>query len=141
MSDFSQPKSKLVSHPALDGMSPQTRSFILVALQTLFGAAAQVVLKRGTATIPKNEGVWRIAIHIVTNPMIFAGFCLYGIAAVLMVLALRRGQLSLLYPVIALTFVWVAILSVLMFNEVMTPLRIAGIAAIIGGVGVLGMSK
>lgn len=141
MPDYSQPTTKLVSHPAIDGLTPQKRAFILVALQTLFGAAAQVLMKKGAATVPQGEGLLQMVVRLVTTPYLFFGYCLYGLAAILMILALRRGQLSLLYPVIALTFVWVAILSVVIFNEVLTPWRIAGIGSIMIGVGILGTSK
>jgi len=54
------------------------------------------------------------------------------------VLALRDGELSLLYPVIALTYVWVTALSFLIFHETVNPYKIAGIVSIVVGVAVLG---
>ena len=57
---------------------------------------------------------------------------------VLLVLALRKGQLSMLYPVIALTFVWVAVLSVIIFHETLSLMRIAGITTVVLGVALLG---
>jgi len=45
----------------------------------------------------------------------------------------------MVYPVIALTFVWVTILSAAVFGESMNPYKIAGIAIIVAGVSVLGM--
>ena len=55
-----------------------------------------------------------------------------------MVVALKHGELSLLYPIISLSYVWVAILSVLIFHETMNALKIAGICVIMIGVAVLG---
>jgi multidrug transporter EmrE-like cation transporter len=78
---------------------------------------------------------------ILTTPALFAGYSLYGASTVLLVLALRRGELSLLYPVIALTYVWVAILSSVVFHETFNALKLAGIAIIVGGVAVLGMGQ
>ncbi len=63
---------------------------------------------------------------------------LYGLGAAMMVLAPRHGELSILYPMISLSYGWVAILSVIVFHEVMNPLRIAGICAIMAGVATLG---
>jgi multidrug transporter EmrE-like cation transporter len=65
---------------------------------------------------------------------------LYGLSTVLLVIALRDGELSLLYPVIALTYVWVTLLSFLVFHESINPLKMAGIAIIVTGVTVLGRS-
>jgi drug/metabolite transporter (DMT)-like permease len=55
-----------------------------------------------------------------------------------MIVALKHGELSLLYPIISLSYVWVAILSVLLFHEAMNGLKIAGICVIVTGVAILG---
>ena len=52
--------------------------------------------------------------------------------------ALRHGELSVLYPLIALGYVWVTITAVVAFHETMNPLKLAGLAVIIAGVAVLG---
>ena len=72
------------------------------------------------------------------NPWLFAGYSLYGISTALLILALRKGQLSLLYPVISLTYVWVTILSMLLFKETMNVNKAIGLATIVAGVAVLG---
>ena len=77
-------------------------------------------------------------VDILTNPPLFAGYCLYGLSTVLLVLALRDGELSILYPVISLTYVWVTILSVVIFEESLNPFKLLGIAVIVLGVAVLG---
>jgi len=76
----------------------------------------------------------------VTSIPMIGGLALYGIGAAMMVLALQHGELSVLYPVISLSYVWVAILSVLIFHEHMNVFRIAGISVIIAGVAILGRS-
>ncbi len=55
-----------------------------------------------------------------------------------MIVALQHGELSVLYPLISLNYVWVAIVAVLLFNESMNPEKIAGIVVIMAGVAVLG---
>lgn len=127
----------LVSHPILDHISERQRSLILVSLCTILGAAAQIMMKMGAD--PSIKGMIPTVIRIFTNLNLFVGYSLYGVSAVLLVLALRKGQLSMLYPVIALTFVWVAILSVLIFHEQLSILRIAGITTVVAGVALLGL--
>jgi drug/metabolite transporter (DMT)-like permease len=107
-------------------------------LCTLLGAGAQVMFKAGVATLPHSPGLVATLLAMAVNIKLLTGYTLYGLSAVLLVLALRHGELSILYPVIALTYVWVSILSVLVFHEQMSPLRIAGIATIVVGVAVLG---
>lgn len=75
---------------------------------------------------------------MLANVHLLAGYCLYGLSTVLLVLALRDGELSILYPVISLTFVWVTVLSSVLFGEAVTANKLAGIAMIVAGVGILG---
>jgi drug/metabolite transporter (DMT)-like permease len=56
----------------------------------------------------------------------------------MLVVALRDGELSILYPIISLTYVWVTFLSYFVFHENITPIKILGIAIIVTGVAVLG---
>lgn len=75
-----------------------------------------------------------------TSIPIMVGFVLYGINTVMLIFALRDGELSILYPVIALTYVWVMILSMLFFREPLNFFKAAGVLSIVAGVAVLGKS-
>jgi multidrug transporter EmrE-like cation transporter len=77
---------------------------------------------------------------LLSNVPLMAGLSLYGLSTVLLVLALRGAELSLMYPVISLTYVWVTGLSVLIFHESINPFKVLGIGVIVIGVGVLGSS-
>ena len=111
---------------------------LLVFCCTIFGAAAQILLKFGANTLGPHPSVVDMAEKILTTLPLFLGYSLYGVSTILLVMALRHGELSLLYPVIALTFVWVTILSMLIFHDSMNPLKATGIALIVGGVAILG---
>jgi multidrug transporter EmrE-like cation transporter len=116
----------------------QRRSFLLVVCCTIIGAAAQVLIKKGAGALGANPTMVQTAMAILFTPALFAGYAMYGVSTVLLVLALRHGQLSLLYPVFAMTYVWVTVLSVVIFHESMNPYKLAGIAVIVGGIAVLG---
>lgn len=114
---------------------------------TVLGAAAQMLIKRGTATMPPLldpaagsllAQAPLIAWKILSNLPLFGGLACYGISTILLVLALRYGELSVLYPIIALTYVWVTILSVGFLGETVNVFKIAGLAFIVLGVAVLG---
>jgi uncharacterized membrane protein len=77
-------------------------------------------------------------IGMATNFPLMAGYTLYGCSTLLLVLALRDGELSLLYPVIALTYVWVTALSFLVFRDTINVFKLLGITIIVVGVMVLG---
>lgn len=105
----------------------------LVFCCTILGAAAQVLMKTGA-----NHLVHPGLVGMATNLPLMGGYCLYGISTLLLVLALKDGELSLLYPVIALTYVWVTVLSFLIFHDDINPWKLAGIVLIVTGVAVLG---
>ncbi len=75
---------------------------------------------------------------MISNLPLMAGYCLYGMSTLLLVLALKDGELSLLYPVIALTYVWVTVLAFLIFHDSINAWKLAGIVLIVTGVAVLG---
>jgi drug/metabolite transporter (DMT)-like permease len=52
---------------------------------------------------------------------------------------LRDEELSVVYPVISLTYVWVAGLSIWLFGESVNLPKILGVLVIVAGVAVLGM--
>jgi multidrug transporter EmrE-like cation transporter len=116
----------------------QRRSFLLVVCCTIIGAAAQILIKKGAGQLGANPTMVETALAMILNPSLLAGFSMYGVSMVLLVLALRHGELSLLYPVFALTYVWVTILSVTMLHESMNGFKLAGIATIVAGIAVLG---
>lgn len=116
------------------------RSFLLVFLCTVVGAAAQILIKEGATTVA-HPGFIAAIVAMFTNRPLFIGYCLYGMNMVLMVLALRDGELSLLYPIIALTYIWVTLLSIIIFHEPMHTFKGIGIALVVIGVAVLGRGK
>jgi multidrug transporter EmrE-like cation transporter len=112
--------------------SARRRALLLVCCCTVSGAAAQLLLKIGMShfapTLPA----------ILKNAPLLAGYALYGINTLLLVLALREGELSMLYPIIALTYVWVTLLSYTLLNEPPNLFKNIGITTIVMGVAVLG---
>lgn len=135
-------------------VAQKRRALWMVVAFTLLASTAQVWIKTGANALNQIapgalETVTLGPVHFqlsatilagVTSLPLMGGLALYGIGAAMMVLALRHGELSVLYPVISLSYVWVAILSVIVFHEHMNPFRIAGIAVIIAGVAILGRS-
>jgi multidrug transporter EmrE-like cation transporter len=114
---------------------------------TVFAAAAQVLLKFGANHAmpqmnPANPATWMpFAIALLGNYPLVLGYCAHSGNALLLILALRDGELSMLYPIIALTYVWVNLLSMYFFNEHMNAWKALGIALVIGGVALLGRAS
>ena len=85
--------------------------------------------------------IFKFGWGIISNPKLFVGYSLYGVNTFLIAIALKGRELSKLYPIIALTFVWVMLLSVFVLKEHLNFFRVAGMVFIVGGVSVLGFSK
>ncbi|HUA18490.1 MAG TPA: hypothetical protein VMB25_07075 [Bryobacteraceae bacterium] len=128
-----------VSTPEMHVADPAKRrqAVLTVIGCTLLVAVAQYLIKIGANQL-SHAGLLGTLIGIFTILPLFAGYALYGVFTVLFVAALRHGELSILYPLISLSYVWVTITAVLAFHEAMHPLKIVGIALIIAGVAVLG---
>jgi drug/metabolite transporter (DMT)-like permease len=131
----------LQTPPAESIAQHQSRALITVLVCTLLNAASQILIKLGMARLGTGPSMLATAIGVVTIPMLFAGFALLGASTVLFVLALRKGDLSLLAPVFTLTYVWVAVLSVVILHERMGNLKVAGLGMIMVGVAVLGRAS
>ena len=105
---------------------------MLVFACTILGAAAQILMKVGMAHFAPN------VMAIVTNVPLMAGYVLYGINTLMLVVALKEGELSMLYPIIALTYVWVTLLSYTLLSEPPNLYKNIGITTIVIGVAVIG---
>ena len=66
------------------------------------------------------------------------GFVLYAVGALLMIYAYRFGKLSVLQPMLALSYVLAIFIAVFLLGEHMTPLRVSGIVVIVIGVLLIG---
>ncbi len=65
---------------------------------------------------------------------IIAGFCIYALGAAVMVLAYRYGKLSVLQPVLALSYVLSIFLAGAVLHESVTLIKCIGTLVIIAGV-------
>lgn len=68
----------------------------------------------------------------------FLGFALYGIGAVVMILAYRYGSLSVLQPMLAANYIFSPLIAKIVLNEQLLPRRLVGIAVIIVGIVLIG---
>lgn len=62
------------------------------------------------------------------------GFCFYGVGALVMIVAYRYGELSVLQPMLSLNYVLSIILAAVVLQETITILKCLGVLIIIAGV-------
>lgn len=144
--------SPLFTEASLATRSETNRALLLVFFCTLIGAGAQILVKQGTAQLGAHLTLGEVARHpglffsfcfsVITNVRLFIGYGMYAVNTLLMAIALKGNELSRLYPIIALTYVWVTLLSLyLLPEEHMNIFRAFGIALIVSGVSILGVKK
>ncbi|MDR1030642.1 MAG: EamA family transporter [Treponema sp.] len=68
------------------------------------------------------------------------GFLLYGFGAVAMLSAYKFGALSVLQPMLSISYLFAVILASLVLNETITLYKAAGIVVITGSVILIGSS-
>ena len=66
--------------------------------------------------------------------LLISGFFFYGIGALIMIIAYRFGELSVLQPMLSLNYVLSIFLAVTILKEEITILKLAGVFIIIAGV-------
>lgn len=105
---------------------------ILIILITFLITAAQICYKSGIMRFPELLGIF----------FVILGMIFYVSGAVMMIIAFRGGELSLLYPILALSYIWVSIASPIFFEaDSMNPMKWAGVFIIIMGITAIGVGS
>lgn len=115
-------------------MKTQLWAVLLVILANLIGSFGPIYLKKASASFKLN------LTDLLNNRNLFAGLCFYGVGTILFVGALKGGELSVLYPLVATVYIWVSLLSIKMLGEKMNAYKWLGILIIILGVSFIGFS-
>lgn len=119
-------------------------SILIVVAACLVGSFGPILIKKGMARLRIREqlraGVPRLIITTITTVPLLAGVGVYGASMIAFIIALRGGELSVLYPIVATGYIWVSLWSVLFLRERMTLLKWTGIAFIIAGVSIIALA-
>ena len=116
-------------------MATQLWAIGLVILATLVGAFGPILLKKASA-----KRLSKLS-SLATNYHLFGGVALYALGTMLFIPALKGGDLSILYPFVALAYIWVSLLSVKFLGEKMNKFKWLGIALVIIGVSFIGIGS
>ncbi len=109
----------------------------IILFSVMLNAAAQLVLKEGMRRIGYFAFDWAnvvpIGLRIVFNPFVFGGLVIYVVSFVTWLLVLSRVQVSFAYPMLSLGYIMNAVAGYYLFQETLSPVRIAGIFVIVLG--------
>ena len=116
-------------------MATKTWAILLLLFTTLLTSSAQILWKKGSATLTFD------APSILTNYYLLGGMLLYVAGGTLLIISFRGGDVSVLYPIIATSYVWVSFFSVFYLNEKMNFFKSIGVVSIIAGIILIGFGS
>ncbi|MBW2990023.1 EamA family transporter [Candidatus Woesearchaeota archaeon] len=114
-------------------MATQLWSVGVVLAAGVIGSLGPIMLKKASSRMSLNVK------SFFTNYYLIAGFLFYGAGTALFIPALKGGELSVLYPLVSITYIWVILWSIKLLNEKMNIYKWAGIALIVVGVMFIGL--
>ncbi|AKO96095.1 MAG: hypothetical protein RID15_10830 [Marinovum algicola] len=122
-------------------MSPA--GFALIFASVALSALGQTCFKTGVGRVSFAEtaGLVQKSLSLLLSPWVLGGLAFYGVGTVLWLFALRRIDLSLAYPFVAMSFVMVAASGVLVLGETLSLTRVLGMALIISGLLVMAVGR
>jgi drug/metabolite transporter (DMT)-like permease len=109
-------------------------SMVLVFIASVVGSFGAVFLKMGAAHL---DGT---LLSFVNRHLVF-GVGLFLGSSVFYALGIRGGQLSVLYPMVSLGYIWTIIWSRLFFKEALTKQKFLGLGLILLGVFFVGLGS
>src|SRR5258707_1768501 len=98
-----------------------------------FGSFGAAFLKAGAGRLQFN------AVSILKNWRLAAGIVAYLVSSVFFVRGIAVGELSVLYPMVALGYMWTILWSRLFFCEPFTWGKLGGLGLIFTGLAFLGL--
>ncbi len=105
----------------------------LVVFATLLGSMGPILLKKGAAEFNLNPA------KQIKNYSMIGGIAVYAFATLFFIPALKGGELSVLYPIVSLGYVWTTLLAIKFLGERMNWMKWLAIAIIILGVSLIGL--
>lgn len=100
---------------------------------SFIGSFGAVFLKGGAQRLERNLK------SAITNWRLAVGVGAYLLSSAFFVFAMREGELSVLYPLVSLGYIWTLLWSRLFFGERVTRFKLVGLALILAGVALLGL--
>ena len=116
-------------------MTTPLSSMAWVMFGSFVGSFGAVFLKAGAKRLDRNLK------SVYTNWRLAAGVSAYLLSAIFFLLGVRRGELSVLYPLVAFGYVWTMFWSRLFFGEPLTRAKFFALGLILTGIAILGLGN
>jgi len=119
------------------GGASMTESWAIITtiIAVLFGSYGSVLFKKGSEKFSLSiDGIFK-------NPYLIKGALLFFSSSLVFIVALRGGELSVLYPLVSISYIMVAFYSMRELKEKMNAKKWIGIVLIIIGVSLIGVGS
>ncbi|MGH7885805.1 MAG: EamA family transporter [Thermodesulfobacteriota bacterium] len=97
-------------------------------LTALFSAIGQIFFKYGSDYVGSSIFSW------IFNYYLIIGLMIHAVGFYFMISAFKQANLSLIYPVLATSYIWVAIFSSILLKEKIQFIQWFGMMAIVAGI-------
>jgi len=112
----------------IEGLSVDWKIILLTALSAFIGSIGQLEFKRGADNLQFDIKL------LLTNYHLILAIAVYCVSTVLYVYALSKEQLSILYPIVATSYIWTLLFSKIFLKEQVGLTSWAGVFFILLGV-------
>ena len=109
-------------------MTTPVSSMALVVVGSFIGSFGAVLLKAGAGRLERTVQ------SVVTNWQLGLGAFAYLLSSVFFVLGNTKGELTILYPLVSLGYLWTLLWAKLFFDEPLTRFKFIGLGMILVGV-------
>jgi drug/metabolite transporter (DMT)-like permease len=116
-------------------MKTKLWAIILMVVCTVFTSSAQILYKLGAEKLVFD------LVSILFNWQIILGLVFYGIGAILVIISFRGGEVTVLYPIITSSYIWVTLGSWYFLREGISMVRWSGVVLIMVGILLITLSK
>lgn len=115
----------------------------LILIATFIGSFGPIFLKKASDRLTRDsfQGLGNLLRSTIGNKFLVFGLGFYGTSFILYMFALHGNELSVIYPLVSLSYVWVCLLSVAMLHERMTMQKWIAIFLIILGATMVGLGS
>jgi len=102
-----------------------------IILCSVFTACGQLFFKLGAMALPE----------LLTNWQILAGFVSSGLGMVLFIFAMQGGEVSVVYPLLATSYIWTNLFAIFLLGEHVGLWKWVGVGGIILGISLIGFGS
>lgn len=110
-----------------------------LALAIVLDTAGQMLWKRAAVGLPESLSPAILLAALQHDPLPLAVLGVFAFQLVNWLLVLERAELSYAQPITSLSYVTVVAMSVWLLGERLDPVRLAGVALVLLGVGLIGV--